>query len=42
MARGKRGGIVSEKIWDANKLINTDHLTDEQWDIIADIFKDYK
>ena len=36
------GDYMSEKIWDADKLVNTDHLTDEQWDIIADIFKDYK
>ena len=30
------------KIWDTNKIINTDNLTDDQWDILADIFKDFK
>jgi len=33
---------MSEKIWDTDKLIETDHLTEEQWDILADIFKDFK
>ena len=32
----------SDKVWDTDKLINTDHLSDNQWDIIADIFKDFK
>jgi hypothetical protein len=42
--REKGGERVSEqdKIWDTNKIINTDHLTDDQWDILADIFKDFK
>ena len=33
---------MSDKIWDAEKMIQTDHLTDEQWDILEDIFKDFK
>lgn len=32
----------SDKVWDTDKLIQTDHLSDEQWDILADIFKDFK
>jgi len=31
-----------DKIWDTSKIINTDHLSDDQWDILADIFKDFK
>jgi len=33
---------MSEKIWDTDKLIQTDHLSEEEWEIIADIFKDFK
>jgi len=33
---------MTDKIWDTDKLIKTDHLTDEQWDTLADIFKDFK
>jgi hypothetical protein len=42
--RERGGERVSEqdKIWDTNKIINTDNLTDDQWDILADIFKDFK
>jgi hypothetical protein len=42
--RERGGKRVSEqdKIWDTNKIINTDNLTDDQWDILADIFKDFK
>ena len=33
---------MTEKIWDTEKMIQTDHLTEEQWDILAEIFKDFK
>ena len=39
---GERVASDKDKIWDTNKIINTDHLTDDQWDILADIFKDFK
>jgi hypothetical protein len=42
--RERGGERVSEqdKSWDTNKIVNTDHLTNDQWDILADIFKDFK
>lgn len=40
--RGEEGSVMSEKIWDTDKLIQTDHLSEEEWEIIADIFKDFK
>ena len=30
------------KIYETSKMINTDHLTDDQWNILGDIFKDFK
>ena len=33
---------MTENIWNAEKMIQTDHLTDEQWEILEDIFKDFK
>ena len=37
-----KGNEMTENIWGAEKLIQTDHLTEEQWDLLEEIFKDFK